>query len=250
MPRFVLVIRLSADHGAVVPAQVKRRQIDLRPQLLRRREDVRADAGICGNAPGHGNFPIAGLFQRHYRPGHQRVGHRRGKGGAKAGNVQLFPHLFGMVDQVQSCSFQPGKAHIVGIFPGLAPGKDVFRLVPLPCGPVQRRAAGIGHPQHPRDLVEGFPRRVIQRRAEYVHVRVVFDLHDHRVAAGHHQTQKRRLQLRIGDVIGGDMSPDVVNRDQGFPQCQRRRLGEVHAHQHRADQTGGIGHGHGIDVAS
>ena len=129
-------------------------------------------------------------------------------------------------------------------------GRTYFVSSPCLAAPVQRRAAGIGHPQHPGDLVEGFSRRVVQGRAEDVHVRVVFDLHDHRVAAGHHQTQERRLQLRIGDVIGGDMSPDVVNRDQGFPQRQRRRLGEVHAYQHRADQAGGIGHGHGIDVAS
>ena len=44
------------------------------------------------------------------------------------------------------------------------------------------------------------------------------------------------------------MAPDMVHRNQRLAHGQRRRLGKVHTHQHRADEAGGIGHGNCVNV--
>ena len=40
----------------------------------------------------------------------------------------------------------------------------------------------------------------------------------------------------------------MVHRDERNVQGQGAGLGEVNPHQHRADEAGGIGHGHGVDL--
>ena len=52
----------------------------------------------------------------------------------------------------------------------------------------------------------------------------------------------------MGDVVGGDVSPDMMHRDQRHTQGVGHRLGKAHPHQHRADEAGGVGHGYGVDV--
>ena len=44
------------------------------------------------------------------------------------------------------------------------------------------------------------------------------------------------------------MAPDMVDRDQGLAHGHGRSLGKIHTHQHGADEAGGIGHRHGIDI--
>ena len=39
-----------------------------------------------------------------------------------------------------------------------------------------------------------------------------------------------------------------MHRDQGDPQAKGHRLGKAEAHQHRADEAGGIAGRHGVDV--
>ena len=79
---------------------------------------------------------------------------------------------------------------------------------------------------------------------------VILDLHDHGVAAGDHQTEKGRLQLRVGQIVGGDVTPDMVYRNQGLVHSHSGGLGEVYTHQHGTDEAGGIGHCHGINLLS
>ena len=68
------------------------------------------------------------------------------------------------------------------------------------------------------------------------------------MTAGHHQAQEGGLQIREGQVVGGDMAPDVMHRNQGNIQRHGRGLGEVHTHQHRADEARGIGHRHSVNI--
>ena len=42
----------------------------------------------------------------------------------------------------------------------------------------------------------------------------------------------------------------MMDRDQGHIQGHGHRLGKVHAHQQRPDQTGRIGHRYGVNVAA
>ena len=152
-----------------------------------------------------------------------------------------------MVDQVQGGGFQTGEAHIVGILPGLGTGQRILRFISQPGCPVQGSATGVRHSQHPGHLVKALPRRVIQGGTQDVHVGVVLHFHDHGMAAGDHQAQKGRLQLRISQVIGRDVAPDVMDRDQRLPQGQSGGFGEIHPHQHRTDEARRVGHGHGVD---
>ena len=64
--------------------------------------------------------------------------------------------------------------------------------------PIHCRAAGIGETEHARGLIEAFARRVVARRTEQDKVRIAAHIDDERVAAGHTQRQKRRLELGKG----------------------------------------------------
>ena len=127
-------------------------------------------------------------------------------------------------------------------------GHGVFALCTGTGQLVQRRAAGIGHAQDPGHLVKALPRRVIPGRAENFQFGVILNIHNHAVAAGHHQTEERRFQLGKGQIIGGNVAPDMVDRNQRDLQSHGRRLGEVDAHQHRTDKARRIGDTDGINV--
>ena len=73
-------------------------------------------------------------------------------------------------------------------------------------------------------------------------------MHQHGVSTGNHQAEEGGLQLRIGQVIGGNVTPDVVDGDQGHIQCQRCPLGKIHPHQHRANEPGRIGDGNAVHI--
>ena len=120
-------------------------------------------------------------------------------------------------------------------------------LRPL-CQLIHRPAAGIGQPQHPGGLVEALPRRVVPGRAQDGHIRVIRHVHDQRVTAGDGQGHKGRLQLRKRQIVCGDMTADVVHRDQRHAQSVGGGLGKADAHQYRADKPRRIGDGHRVDV--
>ena len=132
----------------------------------------------------------------------------------------------------------------------VAHGQMVFFVVARLRGLIQRRAAGIRHPEHARDLVKALPRRVVARGAENFELCVVLHVHDQAVPAGHDQTHKRRLQLGIGQIIGRDMPADMVHRHERQTQGQRRRLGKIHAHEHRADEPRRIRDRHSVQLGT
>ena len=66
--------------------------------------------------------------------------------------------------------------------------------------------------------------------------------------SGDDEAKKRRLQIGIRQIIGRDMPPDMVNRNERHAEAVRRRLREIHTHQHRADQPRRIGHGDSVDL--
>ena len=53
----------------------------------------------------------------------------------------------------------------------------------------------------------------------------------------------------MGDVIGGDVAPDMVNRDDRHIESIGHRLSKVHTHQQGADEAGGVGHRYRVNVA-
>ena len=162
--------------------------------------------------------------------------------------IQLLPLLFRVVDGVEHRGLQPGKGHVQRVVRHMADGKSEGPVIAPPGHPVHGAASGVAQPQHPGGLVEALPRRVVPGAAQDLKVSVVLHVHDGGGTAGHAQAQERGLQIGVGDVVGGDVAPDVVDGDQGHPQTVGHRLGEGHPHQQRPDEAGGVGHGHGVDV--
>ena len=126
----------------------------------------------------------------------------------------------------------------------------IARLVAAACRLVQRSPAGIGHIQHPCNLVKALPCCVVARAAENLHLAVVLDIDQHRMSARDDEAQKGRLQIGISDVIRGDMPADMVDGNERFVQCQRRRLRKIHADEQRADQPRRIGHRKRVDLTA
>ena len=124
----------------------------------------------------------------------------------------------------------------------------IFLRVDGLCHAVERRAARVGHAEHARHLVKALARRVIARRAEDAELRIVLHVDDHAVPAGHDETEKRRLQLRIGQIVCRNVSPDVMHRHERHAEPQRREFREVHPDKHRADQPRRIRHGNRVDL--
>ena len=63
-----------------------------------------------------------------------------------------------------------------------------------------------------------------------------------------HQTEERGLEFRVGQVEGGDVPPQVVDRHQRLAGRVGQPLGKVDPHQHRPDQAGGKGDGYRVHL--
>ena len=130
----------------------------------------------------------------------------------------------------------------------VGPGKRIRPAIP-PLGHfIHGPAAGVAQAQHPGGLVKALPRRVVPRGAQLLKMGIILHVHDGGGAAGHTQAQKGGLQVGMGDIIGRDVPPDMVDRDEGHPQPKGGGLGEGHPHQQRPDEPRGIGHRHGVDL--
>ena len=137
--------------------------------------------------------------------------------------------------EVQLAALHPGSGQTIGV--GIAGGGQTIQVDP----------AGVGHSHGAGGLIEAFPRRVVPGAAQHAEAGVILRLHDVAVPAGDHQAEEGRLQLGEGQIVGGDMGAEVVDRNQGFARRQGQSLGEVDPYQQRADQARRVGNGHRID---
>ena len=81
VPGQIFVIGLTADHGAIVPAQGERRQVEAASGRGTGRLQVRADVGIGRHAPRHRHLAAAAAAGGLHDPGDQHIADRCGKGG-------------------------------------------------------------------------------------------------------------------------------------------------------------------------
>ena len=130
----------------------------------------------------------------------------------------------------------------------MGPGQVVYAPLGLPGQLIHGLTAGIGQAQDPGGLVKALPGGVVPGGPENFHVRIILHIHDKGVAPGDGQCQKWRLQVRKCQVIGGDVPPDVMHRDQRHPQAVGHTFGKAHCHQHRPDKPRGVGHGHRVNI--
>ena len=152
------------------------------------------------------------------------------------------------MDQVQAGGLQAGEGHVQLGPLDVGPGQLIFGVVPPVSQAVHGGTAGIADAQHPGHLVEALPGGVVPGPAQHLHLCIGANINDGGGAAGDAQTDEGGLQVRVGKVVGGDVAPHMVNRDQGPVQGQRGPLGKVDPHQHRTDQARGIGHRHTVHL--
>ena len=166
----------------------------------------------------------------------QDLHHLGAEGRAHVGYIQNLPRLLRVVQEIQHRGLEPGKAEVVRAPVYFGGRKAVcFRVACLRLR-VQRDAAGIRHTHRTGGLVKALAGRVVPRAAEHGEIGIVVHLHEVAVSAGHDEAQKRRGQLRVRQIVSGNVSPQVVHRDQRKPGRHRQSLGEVDADQQRADQ--------------
>ena len=152
------------------------------------------------------------------------------------------------VNKVQRRCFKTRKGHIERISAELRMRHGIFCFVAGLRRFVKRRAAGIRHTDHAGDLVKALPCRIVAGRAHDVKFCVILHVNNQRMPSGDDEAKKRRLQIGIRQIIGRDMPPDMVNRNERHAEAVRRRFREIHTHQHRADQPRRIRHGNRVDL--
>ena len=113
---------------------------------------------------------------------------------------------------------------------------------------VHIHAAGIGEADGPCHLVKTLAGSVVPGASDDMEMGVVLYINDMGVTARHHQTQERRFQVGVGDVVGGDVSPEMVHRNQGLAGGGSQTLGKANPHQQGADESRGGSHSHGVDL--
>ena len=102
MSGLVFIEPLTADHGGVVAAVAKLREIELVSGFGAGGQEVSADAAVGGHTAGHGQLTVALGTQSGHGSGNQAVAHRPAKAGGKGGQVQFLTLLLGVVDQVKA----------------------------------------------------------------------------------------------------------------------------------------------------
>ena len=167
--------------------------------------------------------------------------------GREVGHVDFRALHLGLIHFVQHGGLQAGEADVVlALYVG---HRQTVGLGVAGLGGVGHAGpAGVGEAQRPGHLVKGLARRIIDGVAEDVVVGVVLHFHDVTVAAGGHKAEEGGLQLRVGQVEGGDVAPQMVHGHQRLVCRIGQPLGEVHPHQNGPDEAGRKGHGHGIHV--
>ena len=247
MSRLVLVIGLRADHGGIIPGEGKRRHKELPAVFFAALPGAAAQPAVGRNAacqhqliapvmPGR----LLGFFP-------QDTADVAAEAGGQIGRCQRLPFLRRVVRQVDDRGLEPRKREIERAL-GVGGGQRVGCRVALVGDGIQRHAAGIRQPHRAGGFIKGLTGGVVGGAAEDGVVAVIPHQHDMAVPSTDDQRQKGRLQLRVGQIVGRHMPPDMVHRDQRLGGGQRQSLGKVDPHQHRADQAGGGGNGHGVGL--
>ena len=93
-------------------------------------------------------------------------------------------------------------------------GEVVGGRVAVAREPVELAAARVVEPEEPRALVERLAGRVVERRAEHGVVGVRADVDQQRVPPAREQAEERRLDRLRLQVERGDVSIQMVDRDE------------------------------------
>ena len=148
---------------------------------------------------------------------HQAGHHRISEGSGHVRLVQALTLLFCLVGKVQESRLQPGKGIIIPPFcVGMGQLKRMRIAFLRQC--VNARTTGVRKPQHTSCLVEGFASRIIKGLPKQGIYPVILHPYQMAMPAGYHQAHKGGLQVRMGQIIGGHVTFNVIHRNQGLLQ--------------------------------
>ena len=181
----------------------------------------------------------------------QPVGERPHDGllvrGGEVGALAL-AQVAGLAEGVEQRGLHPREREVTGgaalepdreaVGGGVAPARQAL----------QRGAARVAEAEQPRALVDGLPRRVVDRLAERPGAGVVGHQVQAGVAARGDQADEGRVERHRLQPDGRDVPVEVVDHDQGQAGGVGERLGRRDAHQQRADQARALGDGHRVDL--
>ena len=246
--RLIFIIRLTADHGGVIAAQLQRRHKQLDVLALCHVLQGRPQEGIGCHAACTHNAPRMRLLDSHLQPRHERMHDSRAERGRETVPVDGFALLLGVVRQIDDRCFESREGEIQRRILDVRIRQLVHFRVAVLRQLVDLRAARIADTEHAGNFIERLACCVVACAAEDFKLGVAFHHHDLAVTAGRDQCQKRRFQLRIRQISSRNVSPNVVHRNERLVHRKRQRLAEVRADEQRTDQSGRAGRGNRVHV--
>ena len=179
----------------------------------------------------------AGLVDRVRQSGHQGIDNRTTERSSQTGFIDGLALLLGVVRKVNDCGLESRERKVHRCVLDVADRQLVRIRIATDCHLIDLGATRITDTQHTRDLVERLACCVVSGAAQNLKVGVIAHQHDQRVTTRGHKRQKGRLQVGKFQIIGRDVSADVVYRNKRFAQRKRQRFAEVCTDQHCADES-------------
>ena len=203
-PRAHLAAPEAGDHRGVVGAQRHRREQHLEPLLLPGRREALAQPRVRDDAAAQQHRGRADVLRGGDRLRHLHVDDRLLEACGQIGQVQI---LTRRPRRPSRGAARPSSARSSRSrsrrSPAIARGKRIAWGSPWRRHRVERRTPREPESDQPGHLVEGLPRRVVERLAEHDVVEHLRHVHEHRVSAAHDQ----RHVGRSGAVRAPGSSP-------------------------------------------
>ena len=116
------------------------------------------------------------------------------------------------------------------------------------CDPVDFRPARISKPDGSRHFIVGFSRSIIAGAPQNLVFSIFFHTDQMGMSAGYHKTQKWRLQIRIFNVIGRNVSLDMMHPYQRKIFGIGNRFCLCHTDQKSPNKSRTVSDPDGIDI--
>src|SRR5262245_1771390 len=232
------VPRRGADHRGVVGAEWEWRERSV--------GKCRAKLGVGGDSAHDCDALVSELSGGRLRPLDERPHDRPLVGRGEVGAPALELVRREVADRVEQGGLEPGKREVEA---GHACDREGVRLgVAVACEAVELGAPGVAQAEQAGALVERLPGGVVERRADAAVTRAVPDVEKQRVASAREQAEKGRLDGVGLKVQRGDVTVEMVDRDDGEPLRPRQRLRGRQPDEQRADQARAGGDRDAVDV--
>ena len=178
--------------------------------------------------------------------GDQNVNNSLLEGGCHVGDIYGDALHAAGVEVIENCRFHAAEAEIIAGAGNLAAGKNDGMGVAFARRLVDLGSAWVAQADLTGNLVKSLAGRVVLGPSQDLVLSVISDQHQMGVASRNNQTGKGRLQGRLGNIVGTDVSLYMMDSDQRDPCRKAQSLGGRDADEQGAHQTGTVGHGDGI----